>query len=105
MTSTYFMFGSYSPDSIKKISPHRTDDVVGIVERFNGQILAMYALIGAYDVVIVMNLPGNQEAMEVSVALHRATGISFTTAPALSIGRYDELINKDVNLPQDEDFA
>ena len=97
ITTTYLMFGRYNSDSVWEISSSRTDDVVGIVERFNGHIVSMYAMLGVYDLLFIVNLPGNQEALEVSVALNRATGVTFITAPSITVDRYDSLIKKELD--------
>ena len=90
--ATYFMLGKYSPGAIKKMSSRRTDAAVGVIEQYNGQVVSIYALMGEYDIVFIINLPGNKEAMEVSVALTRTTNIFFTTCPAMPVDRYDAMI-------------
>ena len=94
--TAYFMCGRYSQESLKGIGARRTEAAVGLIERFNGQIIAMYALLGPYDVVLIANLPGNREAMEASIALTRLTGIDFITSPAFPIERFDEMIESDL---------
>lgn len=92
----YFMFGRYSQESLKGISARRTEEAVGIIESFNGQVTAMYALLGQFDLVVIANLPGNREALEASIALTRSTGIDFVTAPAIAVDRFDEFIERDL---------
>lgn len=92
----YFMFGRYSQESLKSISSKRTEEAVGIIESFNGQVTALYALLGQFDLVLIVNLPGNREALEASIALTRATGIDFITAPAIAVERFDEFIERDL---------
>jgi len=99
--ATYFMFGKYSPESVRDIAVERTREAVGIVEDHEGQISAMFALLGPYDLVLIVNLPGNTEAMHASIELSRATGITFTTAPAISIEKFDQMIRSE---PDEEDF-
>ncbi len=92
----YFMFGRYSQQSLKDISRRRTEEAVGVIESFNGQVTAMYALLGQFDLVFIVNLPGNREAMEASIALTRATGIDFVTAPAFPVEHFDQMIERDL---------
>ena len=112
----YMMFGKYSGTAIGNITANRTKEAVGLVERADGQVLAMYAMLGMYDVVLVVNLPGNREAMEVSVGLSRITGVQFTTGPVIPIERFDEMIETkllrasqkpdlpdDIDLPDEND--
>ena len=94
--ATYFMFGKYSQESLKNIGARRTEQAVGIVESFNGQVTAMYALLGPYDLVLIVNLPGNREALEASIALTRLTGVDFTTSPAFAVENFDAMIESDL---------
>jgi uncharacterized protein with GYD domain len=91
--STYFMFGKYNTsEAVREITAVRTREAVGVIEKFNGQIVAMYALLGPYDLIFIVNLPGNAEAMQVSINLNRITGISFTTCPAITVNRMDAFV-------------
>jgi len=92
----FFMLGRYSPESLKSITARRTEQAVGLIEKFNGQVTAMYALLGPYDLILVVNLPGVREAMEASVGLAKLTGIQFTTCPALTMERFDEVVDVDL---------
>ena len=89
---TYFMFGSYSEEAIGKISSERTEEATGIIEANGGKLKSAYALIGEYDIVLIVRLPGNEEAIKTSVELSKAFGIGFTTAPAISVSEFDELV-------------
>ena len=94
--AVFFMFGKYSPEALKSITARRTEQAVELIEKLNGQVTAMYALLGPQDVCLIVNLPGTREAMEAAVAMTRLTGISFTTCPAVSIDRFDEMIEVDL---------
>jgi len=41
--SIFLMFGKYSPESIKNISPLRTDQAREVIARNDGKIISMYA--------------------------------------------------------------
>jgi uncharacterized protein with GYD domain len=86
------MFGKYSVDAVKEISAERTKKSVAIVESCGGQVKAVYALLGETDVVAIVDFPGVKEAMKASVELTKLLGISFTTAPAVTIEEFDKLI-------------
>lgn len=90
--ATYLMFGKYSPEGLKKMSPQRTKQVVKLIEKQGGKVQAMYATLGQHDLVFVVDLPGTDQAMAVSVAMSKSTGIGFTTAPAISVEEFDKLI-------------
>lgn len=90
----YFMFGEYTLDSIRRISGDRTKEAVKLIEKSGGKVHAMYVLLGDYDLVIIADFPGTKEVMKASIALSRQTDIGFTTAPALRVEEFDELIAK-----------
>jgi len=90
--STFFMFGKYSSESMKGMSTERTDESTGIIKKFGGEVVSMYALLGGYDLVLIVNFPGVEDIMKASVALGKLTGISFTTYPAVTVERFDKII-------------
>ena len=92
--ATYFMFGRYSSESVKKISSRRTGQAKALIKKHGGSVEAMYALLGDPDVILITSLPSNEKAMKASVELSMATGISFTTAPALEVAQFDALVSK-----------
>lgn len=89
--STFIMLGTYSSESMKGISAERTKEAQGIFKKVGGEAVSVYALLGGYDLAIVANFPGIEEAMKASVALSRMTGVSFSTFPAIPADRFDEL--------------
>ncbi len=88
--STYLMFGNYTSESIKQISQKRTEQVVDIVRQFGGEVKAMYALLGAFDIVIIAGFPSMDEVSKVSVVMSQALGITFSTMPALPVEGFEE---------------
>lgn len=91
--TTFFMFGKYSKESLKGIAAKRTEKAEATIQDFGGKLRSVYALLGEYDLVLIADLPGNQEAVQVSVALSRETGIAFTTSPAIPIAVFDKLFD------------
>lgn len=89
---TFAMFGKYSLEAIKQISAARTEETRKLAEKFQGKITAMYALLGEHDLLFLVDLPGPESAMQFSVALAKATGISFTTSPAVTVEDFDRLM-------------
>src|SRR5262245_51169852 len=92
--ASYFMLGRYTADSIAKASAERTKKAQEIFAKHGGKIESIFALLGDYDLVIKADLPGTEEAMKVSVALARATGISFSTHAALPVERFDQAVKE-----------
>ena len=89
---TFFMFGRYSQESIKNISAKRTDETRSLIEKHGGKLVSAYALLGDFDLVLVVELPGKDEAIKTSVALSKMLGIGFTTAPAVTVETFDKLV-------------
>ena len=90
--ATFIMFGKYSQESIKQISAKRTEKAIELFKKNGGEIKSGYALLGKTDLVLIVELPDLGQAMKTSVALSKMLGISFTTAPAVSMADFDELM-------------
>ncbi|HEX9114439.1 MAG TPA: GYD domain-containing protein [Anaerolineae bacterium] len=90
--STYLLFCKYSPDSAKSISPKRTTQAMDIVKKYGGEFKTGYALLGEVDLVLVVDLPDTEKAMQTSAALTKLLGISITTAPAVMVEQFDKLM-------------
>jgi len=89
---TFVMFGTYSSEAIKEIDSARTARARKIVGNYGGKVKAIYALLGKPDLLFVLELPGIEEAVRVSVALTKETGIAFQTSPALSVQEFDKIV-------------
>ncbi|HEY5891913.1 MAG TPA: GYD domain-containing protein [Chthoniobacterales bacterium] len=88
----YFMFGKYSLDAIKAVSAKRTQDTVATIQQHGGELKSAYALLGDVDLVLIVDLADTGQAMKTSAALSQLLGISFSTAPAVSVEEFDKLI-------------
>jgi uncharacterized protein with GYD domain len=85
------MFGNYSSDAVGKISAERTAKAAAVLKDVGGEFKGGYALLGKTDLVLIVDLPGVKEAMKASVELNKLLGISFTTAPAVTVEEFDKL--------------
>lgn len=90
--ATFIMFGEYSLDAIKAISAERTTKAEALIKENGGALKAAYAVLGEYDLVLIAEFPGTEQAMKVSVEAAKAFGISFTTAPAVSVEAFDQMM-------------
>ena len=90
--ATYFMFGRYSAKAVKAISAKRTQDAVAVIKQHGGKLKAGYALLGEVDLVLIVELPDTESVIKTSAALSQLLGISFSTAPALSVQDFDKLM-------------
>ena len=90
--ATYFMFGDYSNESVRKISAKRTGETKEWIEKQGGSLISAYALLGEKDIVLLVDLPNTEQAMRTSAGLSRMLGISFSTYPAVSVEAFDQLM-------------
>ena len=90
--ATFFMLGKYTSEAIKEMSAERTQLAVNEIKKLGGEINAMHAMLGKYDLLFCVTLPGNEAAMKASVALQKQTGISFSTYPAVTVEVFDKLM-------------
>ncbi|MFZ2095192.1 MAG: GYD domain-containing protein [Anaerolineales bacterium] len=90
--ATYFMFGRFSMDAVKEISKERTVKATAAIKSVGGEVKSAYALLGEKDLVLIVDFPGLKEAMKASVELTKLLGISFTTAPAVTVEEFDKLV-------------
>jgi uncharacterized protein with GYD domain len=89
--STVFMFGKYSIESLKEMSAERTKKIISLVEKCNGKVNSMHAILGEYDLIFITEFPNIEQAMKASVGLTKLTGIAFSTSPAVSVAEFDKL--------------
>jgi uncharacterized protein with GYD domain len=88
----FLMLGKYSQEAIKGIASERTKKGIEIIEKAGGKVNSIYALLGSYDLALVVDFPGIAEAMKGSVNLNKLTGIGFTTSPAISVEEFDKVM-------------
>jgi uncharacterized protein with GYD domain len=92
--ATFLMLGRYSMVGIHGASAGRTKKVVAMMERCGGKVKSIYALLGGYDLAIVAEFPGVREAVKASFTASKATGISFSSLPAMPVAEFDKLIGR-----------
>ncbi|OPY18598.1 MAG: GYD domain protein [Syntrophus sp. PtaB.Bin075] len=92
--SIFFMFGKYSTESLKEISPERTQRSIETIKKLQGEVRSMYTLLGEHDLVLIVDFPSVEKAMMASVALQRLTGIAFTTSPVVDVEEFDRMIGQ-----------
>jgi uncharacterized protein with GYD domain len=90
----FFMFGKYTPEGIKEISVSRTQQTISEIKKLGGEVNAMHVLLGEYDLLLCVNLPGIDEAIKASVVLSKLTGITFKTCPAVTVEAFDRLVTE-----------
>ena len=94
----FMMFGKYSSEALKGISPERTDKAVELIKKNAGKVVSMYAVLGEHDLVFTLDFPDAEKALATSVALNKLTGISFTTSPVVEVEKFDKLMTEARNI-------
>jgi len=94
----FMMFGKYSSEALKGISPERTDKAVEVIKKNGGKVISMYAVLGEHDLVLTLDFPDSEKALAASVALNKLTGITFTTSPVVEVEKFDKLIAEAKNI-------
>jgi uncharacterized protein with GYD domain len=92
--ATYVLFGQYTLEGLRGISTDRTEKASELVEKFGGSVKAGYALLGKNDLVMVIEAPNTEAVMKISVGLSKMSGISFTTAPAVTFEEFDQYMEE-----------
>ena len=92
--ATFVMIGKYSLEALKGMSTDRTDKGISLIKKHGGEVKSMYALLGEKDLVFIVDFPDVKQAMGASVALSKATGISFATSQAVPVEEFDKLIGE-----------
>jgi uncharacterized protein with GYD domain len=88
----FMMFGRYTTEAMRGISPERTEKAVRIIEANGGKVVSMYAVMGEHDLVFTLDFPESDKAFKTSVELNKLTGIAFVTSPVVDVETFDRLI-------------
>ena len=87
----FVMLGKYTQGSMEGISASRTDRAGEVIRESGGEVIGMYALLGTFDLILLVELPDIETAMQVSLKLTRLTGVGFLTSPAVDVETFDAL--------------
>lgn len=88
---TFFMFGRYSTKSLQEIDARRTERVRQWIANNGGNLRSIYALMGEYDLVMIVEFSRMTDAMKAAVALGQQTGIAFSTCAAMPVEEFDKI--------------
>ncbi len=91
---TFVMLGKYSTKALQGMSIQRTQTAKNMVRQFGGEVETIYAMLGEHDLLIIVSMPGLEDAIKVSIALTKLTGIAFTTLPAVPVATFDRLTSE-----------
>ena len=90
----FLMMGKYSIEAMKEMSPQRTEKAVSVINKAGGKVDSMFALMGAFDLALIVEFPTISDAVRTSITLAKMTGIAFTTYPAITVDEFDKLISE-----------
>jgi len=88
----FLMMGKYTTEALQDVSAQRTEKAVAMIKEAGGNVDSMYALLGNYDLALIVDFPGVNEAITTSIALTKMTNIAFTTLPALPVAEFDKIV-------------
>jgi uncharacterized protein with GYD domain len=89
----YLMMAKYSAEGarglIKDGGSGRYRAVKGLIESVGGTLEAFYYAFGETDLYWICELPGNADAVAVSLAVNGARGAQLTTVPLIDVDDMD----------------
>ncbi len=88
----FILPGKYTNEGLETASKERTKKSVKIIEKNNGKLNSIYALLGNYDIILNVEFPDVKNAMQASIELTKLTNISFSSMPAIPVEELDNLI-------------
>ena len=74
--------------------PERFAKAQQIVAAENGEILAVYGLLGAYDLMSVVECPDNRAAMKIAAKIGNLIGAKTETMPAVDRDDFLQLLTE-----------
>ena len=91
---TYVMFGTYSQDSVQKISAERTEKMKELIKSHNGNLLSAYVLLGEKDIILLVEFGDMTQAMKCSISLTKELDIRFSTSAAVTVEAFDRIMTE-----------
>ena len=94
--ATYIMLSHLTDEGRKTLQerPERLREVNKEVEAMGAKILAQYAGLGGFDFVNVIEAPGNDAMMRISMELGSRGTIHIETLAALNMGGFVDVLQK-----------
>lgn len=88
---SFVMIGKYTIQAMEEVSSERTKSVENYIKTLGGKVKEIYVLLGEYDLVLIVELPSDEKAIQASLGLSKITNIHFTTYPAISAEHFDQM--------------
>ena len=111
---TYILLLSLTPEGRYRLldNPDRLLIAEQEIQIPQTTVHGLYAVLGEYDFVSILDAPNNESAARFSMELGASAGVQITTLPAIPIGRLQQALgdrDPDVEIagmtvPDDEEF-
>ncbi len=91
---TYISFASYTDQGIRNVkdSPERLDAAKDLANDLGGELKQFYLTMGAYDIVIVLDLPGDDAAATFALSLCARGNVRTNTVKAFTEAEYRDIV-------------
>lgn len=92
----YVILGKFTDEALKNIkeSPKRVEEQRAAVEKAGGKFHGFYYTMGEYDFVSLVELPSDEVAMSLLLALGSIGRVRTTTLKAFPVSEVAKLIQK-----------
>lgn len=93
--ATYIVLAHYTDQGIRNIkeSPKRLDAARELAGKLGAELKDFYLTIGPYDIVAILEAPGDEDAAKFALALGSLGNIRSTTLKAFPEGDYRRIID------------
>ncbi len=91
---TYISFANYTDQGIRNVkdSPKRLDAAKNLVKDLGGELKQFYLTMGAYYIVIILDLPGDDAAARFALSLCARGNVRTTTVKAFTEAEYRDIV-------------
>lgn len=92
--STYVLLANYTDQGIRNVkdSPGRLDAAQTLIRELGGEMKQFYLTMGAYDIVVVTELPSDEAAAKLALKLGSLGNVRTTTLKAFTEPEYRTII-------------
>ncbi|HYB77072.1 MAG TPA: GYD domain-containing protein [Thermoplasmata archaeon] len=93
---SYVVLVNWTNEGIKAVkqSPERTEAFRKSVEKAGGKILSLLHTMGAYDLVVMLELPSDEVANQLSLGAGLQGFVRTTTLKGWSTGEFAKMVQK-----------
>jgi uncharacterized protein with GYD domain len=91
---TYIMLSNWTDQGIHRVkdSPTRLDAARQLCRQHGAEIVGFYMTMGAYDLVIVIDAPNDEEYARLAISIAKGGNIRTKTLKAFDEERYRKII-------------